>query len=114
MTEAADDPRPLENIAASYLDMEGVTAAALVSVDGLLVAAAGDGAGLEGVAAHAASTLASCLSLSREFDGASPRMIVLKLAGSDLVLAPLTEDLFLVLVADEGKLSAGAVSDLSL
>lgn len=114
MNKPADDPQPLENITASYLDMEGVSAAALVSVDGLLVAAAGDGARLEGVVAHAASTLASCLSLSKEFDGASPKMIVLKLAGRDLVLAPLTEDLFLVLVAAEGKLSAGAVSDLNL
>lgn len=88
----------MEAIVTPYLDIEGVTAAALVSNDGLLVAAAGDRVDLEAAAAIAATTLASADGLAGELAGVRPRLVSLDLDGLGLVLAPLTGELFLLLL----------------
>lgn len=95
--------RALDNVLTPYMDIEGIAAAALVSADGLLVASTGDNSNLEAIAAHTASAMSSAASLARELDTDLPRM-TLELPGQALVFAPLTVDLFLVLVGNQDLL----------
>lgn len=91
--------RGLEGIVSPYLDIEGVTAAALVSTDGLLVTiAGGKELDMEGLAAHAASTLSATSGLAAELGGRLPRLITLDFDRQGLILAPLTSEVFLLLV----------------
>ncbi|MFA6002041.1 MAG: roadblock/LC7 domain-containing protein [Thermoleophilia bacterium] len=96
--------RKLDNVLASYMDIDGLTAAALVSADGLLVASAGDSANLEAIAAHTASAMSSAASLAAELGTGLPRM-TLALPDQALVFAPLTGDLFLVLIGNQSLLT---------
>ena len=87
----------LEQIVSPYLEITGVRAAALVSTDGLLVAAVGGWEfDLEAVASHAAAVLSSVTGLATELGG-FPRIFSCDLTGQGLILAPLTDEVFLAL-----------------
>lgn len=89
----------LQKAVVPYLDIEGIEAAALVSTDGLLITWVGDAvANPEAIAANAASALASISTLAAEMGTALPRFLRLGLPDRDLILAPLTGDLALVLL----------------
>lgn len=89
----------LKEIILPYMEIEGMAAAALVSNDGLLVAWAGDRRlDPEAIAANAASVLSSVQALASALGTGLPGLIDLGLPGNDLMLAPLTGDLTLVLV----------------
>ena len=90
--------RTLDDVLTPYMDIDGVVAAALVSTDGLLVATTGDNSNLEAIAANSASAMSSAVSLAGELGSGRPRMMTLELTGQTLVFAPMTSDLFLVLV----------------
>ena len=94
----------LDNVLAPYMDIDGIAAAALVSADGLLVASAGDNTNLEAIAAHTASAMSSAAELGAELGASLPRM-TLELPDQTLVFAPLTGDLFLVLVGNQNLLT---------
>lgn len=94
----------LDNVLAPYMDFDGIAAAALVSADGLLVAAAGDATNLEAIAAHTAPAMSSAASLAAELGANLPRMTLL-LSDKALLFAPLTSDLFLVLVGNHNLLT---------
>lgn len=95
--------RALDNVLTPYMDIDGIAAAALVSADGLLVASAGDNSNLEAIAAHSASAMSSAASLAAELGADLPRM-TLELPDQALVFAPLTVDLFLVLIGKQNLL----------
>lgn len=107
MTPAGDgEPRAIEKIIDSYLDIDGVTVAALVSADGLIVASAGsDEYDLEAFAAIAATVLSSARGLANEDGAGVPRLITLDLNRRGLILAPLAGDLFLLIAGDRRILS---------
>ena len=88
----------LEIVLSPYMEIDGITASALVSRDGLLVESAGDVADLETAAAVAAATLASAAGLARELGSGEPRLVALDLDGKGIVMAPLTAELFLLLL----------------
>ncbi|MBE0428568.1 MAG: roadblock/LC7 domain-containing protein [Thermoleophilia bacterium] len=99
----------LEAIIRPYTEIEGIDAAGLSSLDGLLVAWSGDnGPDPEVIAAHAASMLASFKTMAEELGTTLPRLLNLELTGHDLILAPLNRDLVLILVGRKdaiGKLT---------
>lgn len=88
----------LEQTLTPYLKLEGVEAAGLVSIDGLPVAWAGARMKPEVIAAHAASVFSSLNALASVLGDRFYRAINLGLPGRDLILAPMTEDLLLVIV----------------
>ncbi len=94
----------LAEIVSPYLDIGPVLAAALVSTDGLLVAAAGGGVDLEALAAHSASALAATSALAAELGG-PPRLLSLETGNRGLILAPLTKDVFLALAGKRSIMS---------
>lgn len=97
----------------SYLDIEGVTAAALASADGLVVAAAGDRElDLEALAVHAAAALSSARGLASDAGIRAPRFIALDLVERAIILAPLTDELFLVITGGRRILSLPAESNV--
>ena len=98
----------MEAIVEPYLEIEGVVAAALVSTDGLRVAAAG-GAGLdiEALAAYAASIMSSAVGLAQELETDLPSSLALDFPGRHLILAPVNEDLFLLLASEGDRILAG-------
>ena len=97
----------------SYLGIEGVTAAALASADGLVVAAAGDHEfDLEALAVHGAAALSSARGLARDGGIKSPRFIALDLVEKAVILASLNDELFLVLTGGRRILSLPAESSL--
>lgn len=104
-----DDIAPvMADILVPYLEIDGVITAALVSADGLLVSAAGDHElNLEALAAYAAAAMSSATRLADELDVDPPKSIVLDLTGRDLVLAPVSTDIFLLLVRNHEILPAG-------
>lgn len=99
----------------SYLGIEGVTAAALASADGLVVAAAGNRKlDLEALAVHGASVLSSARGLARDAGINTPRFIALDLIERAVILAPLNNELFLILTGSRRILSLPADSSLSV
>ncbi len=96
--------RSLAEIITPYLDIESVTAAALVSWDGLLVVSAGSGIDMEALAAHSASALAATGALAAELGG-PPRILSLETGSHGLILAPLTQEVFLALAGNRSILS---------
>ena len=106
MTESGNrGTRTLDDVLTPYMDIDGVAAAALVSTDGLLVATTGDDSNLEAIAANSASAMSSAVSLAEELGSNRPRIMTLELTGQTLVFAPLTIDLFLVLVGSQRLLA---------
>ena len=88
---------------APYLDIDGVAAAALVATDGLLVVSTGaTGLDLEALAAYGASALESARGLATELDLGLPRNITIDLSGRGLLLAPVAEGIFLMLISEPG------------
>lgn len=102
------DPRPMDAIVAPYLEIDGVVAAALVSTEGLGVASAGgEDLDLEALAAYAASFMASAVDLAGELGTGLPSSLALDFPGRHLILAPVNEDLFLLLACERGGILAG-------
>ena len=86
----------------SYLEIDGIEAAGLITADGLLAAwTGGDGMNPEAISAHAASAFSSLRSLAAESGTRLPRIINLGLPGRDLILSHLTRDLILILLGRE-------------
>ena len=95
----------LTKIISPYLVIEGVTTAALVSTDGLLVTVAGgEEIDMQALAAHSASALAVINVLAEELGG-PPRILSLEVSRQGLILAPLTKEVFLALAGDPAILS---------
>ncbi len=103
--------RSFEHILSPYLEIDGIIAAALVSREGFPVAKAG-GPELDftALSAYCASTLASATKLAVELGRKKAGNIYVKMDGRELVLAPLTSDLILLIVGDgaESLRKAGA------
>ena len=98
----------MDAIVAPYLEIEGVIAAALVSSDGLRVASAGgDELDLEALAAYAASVMSSAVGLADELETDLPSSLALDFPERHLILAPVSEDLFLLLASDRGGILTG-------
>lgn len=88
-----------------WLAVEGVEVAALVSVDGLLVAWVGSPAyHRQAVAARAASALGALEALAAELGAATPAAIKAGLPGADTLLVPIGNDLALFILARAGAL----------
>lgn len=92
----------MNDIVAPYLEIEGITAAALVSAQGLLVASAGAiDLNLEALAAYVATIMSSATSLANELDAGLLKSVSLELPERVLFLARVSDDLFLVLIGDD-------------
>ncbi len=87
----------MESLVAPYLDLEGVEAAALVSTDGFTVAAAGSGIDFDALGAHAAALLATARELAAEMEQQPPKALSIDLGRRGLVVAPIDNEVFLVL-----------------
>lgn len=97
----------------SYLGIEGISAAALASADGLVVAAAGDRElDLEALAVHGAAAMSSAKGLARDAGVKAPRFITLDLVERAVILAPLSDELFLILTGGHRILSLAAGGSL--
>lgn len=93
----------LEEILSPYLEIDGIESAALVSRDGLLVAAVGEcNLDLEAVAAYTATTVSAADELWSELTSNGRRFISLDLAESGLVIAAINDDILLILVGRKG------------
>lgn len=89
----------LEATIAPYLELSGVDNAALVSNDGLLVASVGaNGLDMEAIAAYVATTISAAGELSSQLESAKRRIVWLDLPDHGMVIAPVTDDILLVLV----------------
>lgn len=89
----------LEAIISPYLEIDGVDLAALVSSDGLLVAAVGNvDLNREAIAAYVATTISAADELSTQLDSGRRRLVTLDLPDRGLIIAPVSTDLMLVLV----------------
>lgn len=96
----------IEEIVKPYLAIEGVSAVALVSADGLLVVSAGDNSlDLEALAANAATALSSTMGMAAGGPNNIPRFIAVDLSDRGLILAPLSKELLLVLAGDPSILA---------
>ncbi|RJQ45675.1 MAG: hypothetical protein C4534_04025 [Gaiellales bacterium] len=94
--------RNLEATIAPYLEIDGVEAALLASNDGLLVAAMGGGGlNLEAIAAYAATTISAADELSAQLDSGQRRTVTLGVAGRGLIIAPVTDDILLIIVGQD-------------
>lgn len=104
----------LKNTLMPYLEIEGMEAAALVSTDGLLVAWAGERGKLdpESMAANAALALFSLNNLAAVLGHGISGAVNLGLSGRDLLLAPVTGDLLLVLIGRDDIIK-GLVGDIA-
>lgn len=99
--------RNLETIVEPYLEIPGVTTAALVSTDGLLVAFAGEESlDLEAIAAYAATTISAADELSSQLESGKRRVVTLDLPDHGLIIAPVTDDVLLVLVGQNHLIRA--------
>lgn len=97
--EADNSTQALQGILSPYLEFDGIDAAMLVSTDGLLIASAGNqDYDREAIAAYSAAALSAAIGLAEELDTDLSRSVTLELAGNQLTLAPLTVDLFLLLM----------------
>ena len=91
--------RYLEATITPYLEIGGIETAALVSHEGLLVATAGsDALNMEAVAAGVATSLTAAEELASQPDSDRARTFTLEHAGRGLLIAPVTDDILLVLV----------------
>ncbi|MHB0914732.1 MAG: roadblock/LC7 domain-containing protein [Thermoleophilia bacterium] len=89
----------LEATILPYLEIGGVDNAALVSSDGLLVASVGDGSlEMEAIAAYVATTISAAGELSSQLESAERRIVSLDLPDHGMIIAPVTDDILLVLV----------------
>lgn len=105
----------LEEIIRPYLEIAGVATAALVANDGLLVAFAGeDNLDLEAVAAYAATTISAAGELSSQVDSGQRRIVTLDLPDHGVIIAPVTDDILLVLVGQNRLIRALADSSHSV
>lgn len=96
---AGNSTQGLEGILTPYLEFDGIDAAMLVSTDGLLVASAGNqGYDREALAACSAAALSAAVGLAEELEAGLRGNIALDLQSTRLTLAPLTADLFLLLL----------------
>jgi predicted regulator of Ras-like GTPase activity (Roadblock/LC7/MglB family) len=94
--------RRLEAIIEPYLDIAGIDSAALVSRDGLLVAATGDcRLDLEAVAAYTATTISAADELWSQLESGRRRFVSLDLVDNGLVIAAVTDDILLVLIGQK-------------
>jgi predicted regulator of Ras-like GTPase activity (Roadblock/LC7/MglB family) len=101
--EPENSARSFEGILSPYLDHDGVGLAMLVSTDGLLIAAAGsDDFDREALAAYSAAALSAAVGMAEELDTDMRGTVALDLQDIHLILAPLTADLFLLLIGGRG------------
>ena len=97
--EAGKNNQALQGILTPYLEFEGIDAAMLVSTDGLLIASAGNQEyNREALAAYSAAAFSAAVGLAEELDTDLSGSVVLELRGIHMTLAPLTTDLFLLLL----------------
>ncbi|MHB9112260.1 MAG: roadblock/LC7 domain-containing protein [Thermoleophilia bacterium] len=97
--EAGNSTQALQGILTPYLEFDGIDAAMLVSTDGLLIVSAGNQEyDREALAAYSAAALSAAVGLAEELDTDLSGRVVLELRGTHLTLAPLTADLFLLLL----------------
>lgn len=102
-----------QDIVASYLELDAVEASALITSDGLLVASAGDSVyDLETLAALSSPMISKAREFAAEFGGPEPGLMSLSLSGHGVILAPMSEDMFLVLVGGTGMLAYGATGTI--
>ncbi len=102
-------------VVSAYLDLEAVDAAALVTKDGLLIASAGEQiCDFETLGALAAPALSIARELAMEFGDPAPRLVSLSLSERGLLFAPLSPDVFLILVGGTDVLSYSAAGAVSL
>lgn len=105
--EAFNSAQALDGILVPYLEIEGIETAMLVSADGLLIAAAGEhDCDREALAAYSAAALSAAAGLAEELETGLTGSISLELLRTHLTLAPLTADLFLLLVGSLARLPA--------
>lgn len=98
-TENGKSAQALQGILTPYLEFDDVDGAMLVSTDGLLIASAGDmGFDREALAAYSAAALSASVGLAEELETDLSGSVKLELKGIRLTLAPLTADLFLLLL----------------
>jgi predicted regulator of Ras-like GTPase activity (Roadblock/LC7/MglB family) len=85
-----------------YLELSGVDAAAMASLEGFLVASVGDSNAeeFEALAAHAASILSLAGELALEMGQRAPKLVTIDLGSRGMVLAPLNSEMFLMLAGD--------------
>lgn len=97
-----------QDVVASYLEIEVVDAAALVTTEGLLIAEAGDAdCDLESLGALAAPVLSIACELANELGESEPRLLSLSLPENGIILAPLGSDIFLMLMGGIPLLAYG-------
>jgi len=97
--DKADNGGDLEKILAPYLDFDGIDSALLVSADGFPVASVGrDEVDDVALAAYSAAALSAAVGLAEELEAGLKGNIALELPDTHVTLAPLTADLFLLLL----------------
>lgn len=110
MLDRESDANALDGMIRPYLEVDGVHSAALISVDGLLVARVGHAeTDFELVAARAASLVAEAHDLAAVSGPAPLKLLSLHTAGGGLVIAPLTDDLLILLIGDKGIVAGGGI-----
>lgn len=94
-----------EAIIEPWLELGGVTGAALASTDGLLIAAAGNHGGeAEALAADCAAVLAAAGGVFSETGQERPRLVAIEKAGRGIIIAPLGRELFLIIAGEAALL----------
>lgn len=103
-----------KRIVSSYLELDAVLASALITWDGLVIASAGDSVcDFESLGALAAPLLNKAGELAAEFGEPGPRIMSLGLPDQGVIMAPLNNDMFLILVGDKAILTYGASGPIS-
>ncbi len=91
----------LKEIISPYLEIAGVFSVALATTEGLLVSVAGEnGVRMEAVAALAAGSLTNIAALAAEL-GDHLRIMGFDFHRQGLIIAPLTREVFLILLGSE-------------
>lgn len=92
----------MKEIIEPYLELAGVDAAALASLEGFLIASAGNIShqGFEALVAHAASMISIMHELALEMGQPSQKIVTLDLGHRSIILAPLNSEIFLMLEGD--------------
>jgi len=94
----------MNDIVVPYLQIDGVITAALVSAEGLPVAAAGSTeVSVEVLAAYAGAAMSAAVELAGELEMQTPRILTLDFSGRALILAPVTNEIFLLLIREGGS-----------
>lgn len=97
----------LKDILAEYLTIKGMRAAILVSDQGLMIScAAAEGVDTASISALVISTIVSAQNLGTQVHAGSLNTMTVEYENLTLLLAPFSQDVMLVIVAEPGSIAA--------